>query len=268
MTPSRFTLTQYLDYVKPLFANVLSSLVLHQEKLVNKPTKAMPRHEENISAMSVGVIVDILTRTQLLSEQRGHFSLREALCQVNVSAKQLTSNVSLRKENDLLNQMTKVDRDTVIALNSILHGLSFWRAAKRPRHSRPNRKTVNNILYMVDISATHLQSLPSLSMGVSLGAECFSKLYPAKIDYVSQSGLWDMVVSEHAPHSTHLLKLMAYDILAFDTPIYKTQEFIEVGVINPRLEYRYWLACKQFPVELYDVLRDLMRGQHPVTVAS
>lgn len=262
MTSSRFTLTQYLDYIKPLFVKELDTIVLRQEKLSSKPSKLMPRKEENISALLVGRMVDILTRTQLLSEKRKTFSLRDALCDVNPRAAQLGRNVALQKENELLGTLTDINRDTVIVLHRILHGLSHWQMKKRPRCTKPNRKVVNNILYMVNISSDYFRTQPDLDSGRTLKAECFNKLWPTKIDYVTETGLWDMVVSEYPPTGQSLLKLIAYDILAFDTPEYKNREFMEVGIVNPRLEYRYWLPCNQFPVDLYENLQYLLHNKH------
>lgn len=259
MNTSRYTLTQYLDFIKPLFNDTVNHLMIHKEKLVDKPEKSMSRDKENISPMMVGMIVDVLTRAQLMMTSQGHFPLREALCQVNPAAPQLISNVALRLENKLLDQVKEPGWETVIILHTVLHGLAHWRLDRRPRCVRPNRKTVYNILYMVDISVTYLSTLPGITTGVTLTAPCFSKLYPASVDYVSQTGLWDMVVSENEPYPTKILKLIAYDILAFDMPEYKEREFLEVGIINPRLEHRYWIHCKSFPVDAYDALRHLLK---------
>lgn len=262
MAKTRFTLTQYVDYIKPLFADDLNRLVLRQQKLIDKPVKPMPRHEENISAMRVGHIVDMLTRAQLLSEKTGKFPLRDVMYQMNGRAQQLSTNITLRKENELLDTLNGVNRDTVIGLNTVLHGMACWGAAKIPRVVRPNRKVVNNILHMVDISTAYLRQQFALEVGVSLSTTNYNKLYPTKVDYVTETALWDMTVSDYAPSESNLLKLIAYDILAFHTPAYKEREFMEVGIINPRLEYRYWLPCKQFPVDLYENLQYLLRNKN------
>ena len=203
-------------------------------------------NEEDISPITMGLVVDYLTRWRVTGDIEDAFH-------VSISGsrrfgheddgRRLLSGIRDMSDASIVNACRLVAYDTCA------------RAAVMPPDEAltvtPSKGTMDNIRTMVDRGLRFFDRFgPVVSSGFNLLGGYSGKIDRGDFDYATMDTLWDFKVSKRDPDKDDTLQLLIYYLMGRRSihPFFGTIH--RIGIFNPRLNNVYTLDIGKIPVSV------------------
>lgn len=191
---------------------------------------------ESISASTIGLAVDYLTRYMLSGDKEDAFSI--SLCGAQLA----------NKEDEAAELLADVDGLTPVSILAACRLCGYdvaVRAGKTyytPVYGiRPDTDTIYNIEIMVKRTLKFFEQVgPILNSYIVFPGAYTEETNSGDGDFMTAGTIWDLKVSKYKPTSAHTLQLLMYALMWERCDFADQYPKIEsIGVFNPRLNTSY-----------------------------
>lgn len=221
-------------------------------------TEKLNEHE-NISASTIGLVIDYLFRIQQGELPQDAF--RISLLGAKRAGQEKIAENFLSKINN------KFDNECIIFACKLTAFDMAYRADINPTMSQiyvqPDENTINNIRIMLKRCQNFVNIYGEIKSDLTFEEGYTRTVHAGDGDFMTNNIIWDMKVSTKKLSSAHTLQIYMYYLLAKESckngahPEYQSLQ--KLGIFNPRLNCVYILDTKDIPDEIeYAVKRNVL----------
>ena len=207
---------------------------------------------ECISPMSMGLMIDYLTRWQLSGDKEEAFSISiSGGRRVNreVECYELLDNITGLDDNSLLNAYKLTSFDSYARSNYVLTIDYDSYSLDGP--------TCDNIRIMVGRSLNFLDNYgPVRAFGFDFEGGYSNVIDSGDGDFLTEDTLWDFKVSIKPPTKDHTLQVMTYYVMGLHSYSSRFDNIHKIGIFNPRLNTAYILDVDQVSQEIIEFIEN------------
>lgn len=232
-----FTVTHRVKHVKQPRGGYINPKHLTK----NVFTDGITLYEESISATTMGMVVDYMTRFDQGASVSDAFkiSLKGAeLCNRGVEAEMYASNIKGLDDESIVNACRLVWFDQV------------YRTGRRgfgdPLDAVPDHETCENVRTMVKRAGTFFKKYgPVVNYGPTFFGGYTDIISSGDGDFTTKDTIWDFKVSKNEPTSQNTLQIAVYYLMAHHSIHEEYKQLSKIGIFNPRLNIAYYLEMSK-----------------------
>ena len=206
--------------------------------------------DENISASTVGLVVDYMTRYMDgdALEESFKISLQGA---ERINKKE--------KAKELLDKIEGLDEESIISACKLVGFDTVFRAGPmtyRPiEEINPDNDTVNNIKIMVERCLSFIDDYgPIVDSGMTFTGGYTPTVATGDADFMTEDTIWDLKVTKNPIKSNHTLQILMYYLMGcraikLNAEYDFKDKIKKIGIFNPRKNEVYTLEVSKISEE-------------------
>ena len=200
---------------------------------------------ENLSSVTVGVVVDYLTRYMLSKDADEAF--KSSIKGIRRADEFGVPN-ALEKGYNLLSKIEDLSDTSICAACKLVVFDVFAKNPNWVRHNNeivlraPDEATIHNIRVMIQRNLKFFEEYgPITKDGFTFGPNGYTDTVDyGEGDFLTKDTLWDCKVSKNSPTSRHTLQILMYYIMGKHSGKEYYNNITKIGMFNPRLN-KIWV---------------------------